>query len=101
MSNRAIRVDYLSKDYHIGARQQARRTLRETVSEATMGPFRRIRKLLQGQASGAAELHGTFWALRNVSFEIRRGEVVGLIGRNGSGKSTLLKILSQTTEPTT
>ncbi|MBE9513728.1 MAG: ABC transporter ATP-binding protein [Chloroflexi bacterium] len=101
MSDIAIRVESLGKRYHIGKKQERHDTLRDTLTDAFMAPFRRAGKLLGGQATGAAELDETIWALRDVSFEVKRGEVIGVIGRNGAGKSTLLKVLSRITEPTT
>ena len=100
MSDIAIRVENLSKKYHIGKLEKYQ-TLRDTLTDAFIAPFRRVGKLLRGQVTGAAELDETIWALKDVSFEVKRGEVVGLIGRNGAGKSTLLKVLSRITEPTT
>jgi lipopolysaccharide transport system ATP-binding protein len=85
MSDIAIRVENLSKQYRIGQREAAYKTLRESV----MNLFSRRDRNPE-----------TIWALKDVSFEVERGEVIGIIGRNGSGKSTLLKILSRVTEPT-
>ena len=105
MSDIAIRIENLSKQYHIGRMQgqgkYTYQTLRDTLADVFMTPFRRAGKLLRGQATGAAELDEIIWALNNVSFEVNHGEVVGIIGRNGAGKSTLLKVLSRITEPTT
>ena len=100
MSDIVIRVEDLSKQYRIGSKQQGYKTLRDTLAETFVSPFRRAQKLLRGQAYGAAELGETIWALKDVSCEIKRGEVVGIIGSNGAGKTTLLKILSRITEPT-
>jgi len=100
MSEVVIRTDNLGKQYRIGGQQNAFRTLRDSLTDVFVAPFRRASKLLRGQPSGAADMSQTIWALRGVSFEINGGDVVGIIGRNGAGKTTLLKILSRITEPT-
>ena len=100
MTDVAIRVDGLGKQYRIGAQSARYRTFRESLNDLVTSPFRRAGRLLRGQAYGAADLTETIWALRDMSFEIKKGESIGFIGHNGAGKSTLLKILSRITEPT-
>ena len=90
MSDLAIRVENLSKLYHIGKAQRRHDTLRDAITDA----FKR------SNVQTLERSDGTLWALKDVSFEVQRGEVIGIIGRNGAGKSTLLKILSRITEPT-
>lgn len=101
MTNIAIRVENLSKMYRIGGPQEKYTTFRDVLARTATAPFRRAHDLLRGQAYGAAGLKEEIWALKDINFEVKHGEVVGIIGRNGAGKSTLLKVLSRITEPTT
>jgi lipopolysaccharide transport system ATP-binding protein len=98
MNDIVIRVENLGKRYRIGASPERYKTLRDTLISGINAPFQKLR-------SGSSTHHSSagpnlIWALRDISFDVPRGKVLGIVGRNGAGKSTLLKILSRVTEPT-
>jgi len=100
MGDWAIKVDNISKLYRLGVREKKSDTLFESIGNVLRAPVHNFKQLWKQSHFNDLSEKNIFWALRDISFEIKKGEAFGIIGHNGAGKSTLLKILSRITEPT-